>query len=103
MEKLNYEFSAGVPAAVRALSGVVSSGDLEVLLEPKEGGSTVVQVHTAIDGYSARWQALLDRIFAAPGLPAARITIHDSGATPGVVRLRIEQAFEDAIKEARNA
>jgi malonate decarboxylase delta subunit len=29
-------------------------------------------------------------------LPAARIEINDSGATPGVVRMRIEQAFEEA-------
>jgi malonate decarboxylase delta subunit len=37
---------------------------------------------------------LLDRVFGAGDLPAARIEINDNGATPGVVRMRIEQAYE---------
>ncbi|MES2262460.1 MAG: malonate decarboxylase subunit delta [Pseudomonadota bacterium] len=96
MEQLQYEFAAGQPAAGRALTGVVSSGDLEVLLEPGANGRTTVLVSTSVNGYGATWQALLDRVFAEGVLPAARIEIHDSGATPGVVRMRIEQAFEEA-------
>ncbi|WP_038492810.1 malonate decarboxylase subunit delta [Janthinobacterium agaricidamnosum] len=96
MEKLQYEFSAGQPAASRALAGVVSSGDLEVLLEPKPAGSTTVRVSTSVDGYGGVWSALLSRVFADAALPAADIEINDSGATPGVVRMRIEQAFEEA-------
>jgi malonate decarboxylase delta subunit len=41
---------------------------------------------------------LLDRIFTTGLLPAARIEINDCGATPGVVRMRIEQAFDEAGK-----
>jgi malonate decarboxylase delta subunit len=96
MEQLQYEFAAGLPAAGRALTGVVSSGDLEVLLEPAGGSRTTVLVQTSVNGFGAVWQALLDRVFGAALLPAARIEIHDSGATPGVVRMRIEQAFEEA-------
>lgn len=96
MEKLQYEFAAGRPAARRALTGVVSSGDLEVLLEPGTGGLTTVLVQTSVNGFGSVWQALLTRVFSAETLPAARIEIHDSGATPGVVRMRIEQAFEQA-------
>lgn len=96
MEQLQYEFAAGQPAACRALTGVVSSGDLEVLLEPGAKGRTTVLVHTSVNGFGAVWQALLGRVFNAEALPAARIEIHDSGATPGVVRMRIEQAFEEA-------
>jgi malonate decarboxylase delta subunit len=96
MEKLRYEFAAGQPAAGRALVGVVSSGDLEVLLEPQAGGRTTVTVQTSVDGFGATWQALLARIFADPARPAASVEVNDSGATPGVVRMRIEQAFEEA-------
>jgi len=96
MEKLQYEFAAGPPAAGRALTGVVSSGDLEVLLEPGTSGRTTVLVHTSVNGFGAVWQALLNRVFCSAVLPAARIEIHDSGATPGVARMRIEQAFEEA-------
>ena len=96
MEQLRFEFAAGAPVARRALTGVVSSGDLEVLLEPGSGGCTTVSVQTSVNGFGQTWQALLDRVFSANVLPAARIEIHDSGATPGVVRMRIEQAFEEA-------
>ena len=36
-----------------------------------------------------------DRIFTAQIPPAVNIDIHDFGATPGVVRLRLEQALEE--------
>lgn len=96
MEQLQFEFAAGAPAASRALAGVVSSGDLEVMLEPGSGGLTTVMVNTSVNGFGQVWKALLERVFDATVLPAARIEIHDSGATPGVVRMRIEQAFEEA-------
>jgi len=96
MEQLRFEYTAGPPAAGRALAGVVGSGDLEVLLEPAAGGRTTVLVQTSVNGYGATWQAVLDRLFSAAPLPAAVIEIHDSGATPGVVRLRIEQAYDQA-------
>jgi malonate decarboxylase delta subunit len=95
MEKLQFEFAAGRPAAGRTVTGVVSSGDLEVLLEPQQGGVTSIAVQTSVNGYGATWKALLERVFADATLPCARIEINDSGATPGVVRMRIEQAFEE--------
>lgn len=98
MEQLRFEYAAGQPAAGRALAGVVSSGDLEVLLEPAPAGRTTVLVQTSVNGFGATWQALLDRVFSAEPLPAASIEIHDSGATPGVVRMRIEQAYEEAAR-----
>jgi malonate decarboxylase delta subunit len=100
MERLEYEFAAGQPAAGRTVSGVVSSGDLEVLLEPAPAGRTHVAVQTSVDGYGATWQALLERVFGAGTLPAARIEINDNGATPGVVRMRIEQAYEQTNMRA---
>lgn len=96
MEQLQFEYAAGRPAVRRALAGVVSSGDLEVLLEPATAGRTTVLVQTSVNGFGPTWQAVLDRMFSATPLPAAHIEIHDSGATPGVVRMRIEQAYEEA-------
>jgi malonate decarboxylase delta subunit len=89
----------GQPAPGRTVSGVVSSGDLEVLLEPAAAGRTTVAVQTSVDGYGATWKALLERVFGAGDLPAARIEINDNGATPGVVRMRIEQAYEQAANQ----
>ena len=96
MERLEYEFAAAQPARGRPVSGDVSSGDLEVLLEPAAAGRTTIAVQTSVDGYGATWRALLGRVFGAGDLPAARIEINDNGATPGVVRMRIEQAYEQA-------
>ncbi|MEB0010153.1 malonate decarboxylase subunit delta [Glaciimonas sp. Gout2] len=99
MEKISYEFAAGDPATARVLTGVVGSGDLEVLIEPphvsNRTGITTIQVNTSVDGMNNVWEALLRRIFTAALLPAMKIDINDFGATPGVVRLRIEQAFEE--------
>lgn len=96
MEKMTYEYDAGPPAARRALAGVVGSGDLEVLLEPSPSGRSVVTVNTSVNGMGRIWENLLTRMFGGAALPAALIEINDCGATPGVVRLRIEQAFEEA-------
>jgi malonate decarboxylase delta subunit len=95
MERLEYTFAAGQPVPGRTVTGVVASGDLEVLLEPSDGGRTTIAVQTSVDGYGATWTALLERVFGPGSLPAARIEINDNGATPGVVRMRIEQAFEE--------
>ena len=101
MERLQFEFAAGQSAASRTVTGVVASGDLEVLLEPQADGRTNVAVQTSVDGYGGTWTALLERVFADPALPAAKIEINDNGATPGVVRMRIEQAFEEAALGGR--
>lgn len=97
MEQRKYTFPGGAPVAGRALAGVVGSGDLEVLISPHAGASAIVQilVNTSVDGKGALWDELLARVFGGEALPAAQITINDSGATPGVVRMRIEQAYEE--------
>jgi malonate decarboxylase delta subunit len=96
MERLEFEFAAGPPAPGRTVAGVGASGAREVLLEPNGPGRTTVAVQTSVDGYGATWTALLERVFGPGTLPAAHIEINDNGATPGVVRMRIEQAFEEA-------
>lgn len=96
MEVLSFTFAAGKPCLHRALVGCVGSGDLEVLLEPGREGELNIQVTTSVDGSGARWQHLFERMFTEQQVPAVNIEINDFGATPGVVRLRIEQALEEA-------
>jgi len=94
METIVLEFPAGQPARGRAIAGVVASGDLEVLLETNAAHRTVVNITTSVGGMGRVWEAVLDRIFGDGSLPAAKLEINDSGATPGVVRMRIGQVFE---------
>ena len=94
METIVLEFPAGQPAQARALVGVVASGDLEVLLESNAAHRTVVSITTSVDGKGHLWKAVLARIFSDGSLPAVKLEINDSGATPGVVQMRIGQVFE---------
>ncbi len=95
METLSFELPAGQPGRGRALVGCVGSGDLEVLLEPGQPGKLSIQVQTSVNGSASRWQHLFERMFDGQTPPALLIDIHDFGATPGVVRLRLEQGFEE--------
>lgn len=94
METIKYEYPAGKPVKRRAHVGVVGSGDLEVLVEPIDGGTAKVVINTSVDGFGQVWQSVVDRFFAHfDGCVA--IEINDFGATPGVVLLRLEQAAEE--------
>lgn len=94
MEQLHFEYPATEPAATSVLVGVVGSGDLEVLIEPGTAGTTSIDVTTSVNGYARVWDAQLTRVFNAEPRPAMRIRIHDFGATPGVVGMRLAEAFE---------
>ena len=100
MEQLQFEYPAGAPARQRVLVGVVGSGDLEVMIEPGDAGKTSIQVTTSVDGYGRVWDAQLTRVFSAEPRAAMRIRIHDFGATPGVVGMRLAEAFE-ALDEGK--
>jgi malonate decarboxylase delta subunit len=93
MEKLTFEYSVSQPVKQRAHVGVVGSGDLEVLLEPSSDRKAHVTVSTSVDGFGNIWTQVLDRFFSRYQ-GAAAIEIHDFGATPGMVALRLEQAVE---------
>lgn len=53
METLNFQFPAAEPGRGRTLVGCVSSGDLEVLIEPGTAGNLHIQVVTSVNGSGA--------------------------------------------------
>jgi malonate decarboxylase delta subunit len=80
------------------LVGVVSSGNLEVLIEPVIlNGACEVTVHTAALGFGAVWEAVMSDFHARWLLADTRISINDMGATPAVVSLRLDQAAESML------
>ena len=98
MEQLHYRFTGGHPVSKgRArLVGVVGSGNLEVLIEPSPlDGACIVDVSTAAKGFGAIWQAVMSDFFARHPLADVRISIHDNGATPAIVVLRLDQAVAE--------
>ncbi|UGA40755.1 malonate decarboxylase subunit delta [Chromobacterium haemolyticum] len=95
MERYTFTYSATAgPGVRRSLAGVVGSGDLEVLLEPSTSGVSQVMVSTALAGTELIWRRVLERVFAETTWPPVRLEIHDFGASPGVIRLRLAQALE---------
>ena len=101
METLHFRFeSGGTPPAAHGQSaaqlvGVVSSGNLEVLIEPAAlNGACEIEVRTAAVGFGATWEAVMADFHARWKLSDTRICVNDMGATPAVVSLRLDQAVE---------
>ena len=97
MEHLEFRF-AGRPGLNRRaegkLVGVVGSGNLEVLIEPVEGGGEcIVTVSTSIAGFGETWRQVLSDFMERHVLSNIRISINDGGATPAVVSLRLDQSI----------
>ena len=106
MEHLNYTFDGGHPASTNAtpiVVGVVSSGNLEVMVEPSQGDPRCsIEVNTSARGFDHVWAAVLGDFAERSRIAAVRISINDVGATPAVVSLRLDQALEE-FRGAREA
>ena len=102
MERLQFEFVGAEPVAAfpPTLVGVVGSGNLEVLAEPRAGAACSVEIETSARGFGHVWEAVLRDFHERHPLAGVRLSINDMGATPAVVRLRLDQAVAQ-IAEAR--
>lgn len=81
----------------RALVGYVGSGDLEVMIDYSDHPQADIYIHSSAEQGEQRWLSIIERLEVAHPLPAMRMDIHDFSATPGVIRLRLEQALEQAL------
>ena len=105
METLTYRF-AGTQALATfppVLVGVVSSGNLEVLLEPAASPDCSFHVETSARGFGTIWEAVLRDFHERHGFQGARVSINDMGATPAVVSLRLDQAVAELPAAAPGA
>jgi malonate decarboxylase delta subunit len=97
VETLDYELAGSRPAGRfdPILVGVVGSGNLEVLLEPRAGASCHFRVETSARGFGAIWEAVVRDFHQRHALAGVQVSIHDMGATPAVVSLRLAQAIAE--------
>lgn len=94
MQSLTFTYPANTTPTTRVHVGAVSSGDLEIVVEPDAGsGVTTVVLRTSVDGFDVVWRRVLDRHFDNAS-EEARYEINDFGATPGMVSLRLSQTRE---------
>ncbi|AWB25856.1 malonate decarboxylase acyl carrier protein [Methylobacterium currus] len=95
MEKLSFRHTTrrALPGArAQAITGVVASGDLEVLLERVlPATECMVEIETAIRGYAEVWDAVIADFVARAEPGGLRITVNDGGARPDTVSLRLLQ------------
>lgn len=104
METLVYRFEQGQRKLVSAaqLVGVVSSGNLEVLVQSLDLQSACeIEVNTAAVGFGVIWQAVMNDFNQRWQLADCRIAINDMGATPAVVSLRMDQAIVACLEQAK--
>jgi malonate decarboxylase delta subunit len=100
MEHLEFSFAGGPakPSGAQALVGVVGSGNLEVLIERASlNGCCAAVVDTSVTGFADLWKQVLEDFFARSRLADVRVSIHDGGATPAIVRLRLDQAAAEIL------
>jgi malonate decarboxylase delta subunit len=95
VETLEFTYPAPDRPARRARVGVVASGDLEILATPRADDRATVRITTSVVGFGAVWRDVLGGFFADAPL-AVDLVVHDSGATPGTVALRLAQLKERA-------
>jgi malonate decarboxylase delta subunit len=105
MEKFTLALPSSTPSmeVIRStICGVVSSGNLEILVEanPSRDVCTVV-VNTSAHGFRDIWEAVLNDFAQRHSAGGLGFTINDAGATPAVVSLRLDQAFEIYCGEAK--
>lgn len=101
METLNFRFENGCRniGPQPQLAGVVSSGNLEILIEStKLNGACEVVVTTSAAGFGTTWRAVVTDFNLRWRLRDVRLAINDMGATPAVVSLRLDQAAESVVE-----
>ena len=94
LETLAFEFVGTQPAGnfPTVLVGVVGSGNLEVMLEPTTDPVCRFTVQTSARGFGSIWEAVFRDFHERHSLAGVAVSIHDMGATPAVVSLRLAQA-----------
>ena len=95
METLQIRRDAAKRAAGKkphGITGVVASGNLEILLERVlDGTQCEVNVKTPIGGFDEVWRAVVDDFIERHAPGGLRISINDGGARPDTVSLRLAQ------------
>ena len=78
-------------------TGIVGSGDLEVLIRRKDmNGEIKFKVVTPVRGYDEVWEKVLKKFAEQSKLGDAEVEINDNNATPFVVAARLRQALREA-------
>lgn len=85
----------------QAITGVNASGNLEVLVERVlPDHECQIEVVTAVTGFRAVWDAVIQDFFERTSPGGLRFSINDGGARPDTVTLRLMQSVQLMEDEA---
>lgn len=85
------------PVKVWSHTGVVGSGDLEIMIEKKDiGKKTSFKVVTPVKGYDEVWEKVIKAFVLQEKMGGLSVEINDNNATPFVVSMRLKQAMAEA-------
>jgi malonate decarboxylase delta subunit len=77
----------------QAITGVNTSGNLEILVERVlPDRECLVDVTTAVTGFRPIWEAVIQEFFERSSPGGLRFSINDGGARPDTVTLRLMQS-----------
>lgn len=95
MEHLSFSLKAAHPARgdkPHAITGVVASGNLEVLVERVLPGTECqVEIATSAHGFGEIWRAVVEDFVERRSPGGLRLSVNDGGARPDTVALRLAQ------------
>jgi len=99
MQHLEYEFDGRKSLSGKSepfvITGVVTSANLEVMMEKKDlNGKCRFVIDTAAEGFEKIWEAVVSDFMERAGPSDVLVSINDNAASPSVVSLRLDQAFE---------
>lgn len=102
METIKFKFENGKKQVNTKpfLVGVVSSGNLEILIESISlNNAFEIEIRTPIRGFESVWEAVINDFQLQWDFSNLRFTINDMGATPSIVNLRLTQAAQALSQE----
>jgi malonate decarboxylase delta subunit len=95
MEHLSFSLKAAHPARgdkPHAITGVVASGNLEVLVERVLPGTECqVEIATSAHGFGEIWRAVVEDFVERRSPGGLRLSVNDGGARPDTAALRLAQ------------
>jgi malonate decarboxylase delta subunit len=99
MEHLKFEFDGGAhapkPGSAPVIVGVVASSNLEILAEPADlGGKCRFEIATPVAHFDEAWKAVIADFMDRNQPRDVAFSINDFAATPPIVSLRLDQAWE---------
>ena len=83
-------------------TGVVGSGDMELLMKSKHLNDAVeVKVVTPVTGFDEIWKRVLEKFVNDNKLGDVLLEINDNNSTPFIVAMRLKQALIEAKEGIR--